>query len=162
MPNSLRKSQEVQASFFTTFSRNLHGDLIKKTEKPSTSIFELWILIPSHDLLWKDIFLLPRSASLGSKIRELQYKVLNRILYTNKSLFKMGIVASPLSTFCQTSEESLAQIYTLCNINCFLTLCTWKTYDGCNWCSILILQPPCCSLFNRDFDIFYQYILAWM
>ena len=62
-------------------------------------------LIPSHDLLWKDVFLLPRIASPDSKIREL--KVLNRILYANKAFFNIGIVDSPLSTFCQTFEESL-------------------------------------------------------
>ena len=61
----------------------------------------------SVQLLWKDIFLLPRSASVDSKMREFQCKVLKRILYANKALFEMGIVDSPLCTFCQTSEEFL-------------------------------------------------------
>ena len=104
---SLSKSNVVQDSIFPTCSRNLYWEVIKKTEKPSTSIFEYEHLFPSHGSPWKDIFQIPRSFSLDSKIRKLQYKVLNRMLYANKPLFKMGIVDSPLCSFCQASEESL-------------------------------------------------------
>ncbi len=40
-----------------------------------------------------------------------QYKILNRILYTNKSLYKMKIASSRFCTFCHTSEESLEHLF---------------------------------------------------
>ena len=66
----------------------------------------------------------------------------------------MGIVDSPLSTFCQTSEGSIDQIYTPCNINCFLTFCSWKTYDAWNWCSINFAATVVLFIQQR-----YQYYL---
>ena len=75
-----------------------------------------------HDLPRKDIYLLPRSVTLDSKMREFQYKVLSRILYANKALHKMGIVNLPACTFCQVSDESLEHLF-LHRIKCFLAFC---------------------------------------
>ena len=71
----------------------------------------------THDLPWKDIYLLSRSVTLDSKMREFQYKVLSRILYANKALHKMGIVNSPACTFCQVSDESLEHLFLHCPIS---------------------------------------------
>ena len=94
---------------------------------PSLNVtrFEQWLvsklkyeqLFPTHDLPWKDIYLLPRSVTLDSKMREFQYKVLSRILYTNKVLHKMGIVNSPACTFCHVSDESLEHLFLHCPIS---------------------------------------------
>ena len=72
--------------------------------------------------------LLPRSASRDSKIREFQYKVLNRILYANEALLKMGIADSRLCTFCQISKESaLEHLFIHCPISSafWLSLIEW-------------------------------------
>ena len=58
---------------------------------------------------------LPRRATLDSKTREFQYKLLHRIVYTNKSLSKMGLVPSPMCSFCEKSEESLEHLFIYCD-----------------------------------------------
>ena len=75
MPGTLPEAHESQDSIFPSCSRYLYWQLIKKIEKPPISISKYELLFPLHDLSWKDIYLLPRRASLDSKIREFQYKV---------------------------------------------------------------------------------------
>ena len=62
-----------------------------------------------NSLDWETIYLIPHVVTIDTNTRIFQYKILNRILYTNKSLYKMKIVSSPLCTFCHTSEESLSE-----------------------------------------------------
>ena len=50
-------------------------------------------------LEWKKIFALPFKTTLHTKLREFQFKILNRILFTNSLLFKIGKVDSPLLLF---------------------------------------------------------------
>ena len=131
MPSTLPEAHELQYSIFPSCSRNLYWQLIKKIEKPPISISKYELLFPLHDLSWKDIYLLRRRASLDSKIREFQYKVLNRILYVNKTLYKIGIASSPLCTFCQISEESLEHLFIHCPISSafWLSVVEWlKNY----------------------------------
>ena len=68
-----------------------------------------------HDLQWEQVYLLPRKATLVSKTREFQYKLLHRIIYANKSLFKMGLVPSPMCSFCKKLEESLEHLFIYCD-----------------------------------------------
>ena len=131
MPSTLPEAHESQNSIFPSCSRYLYWQLIKKIEKPPISISKYELLFPLHDLSWKDIYVLPRRASLDSKIREFQYKVLNRILYVNKALYKIGIASSPLCTFCQISEESLGHLFIHCPISSafWLSVVEWlKNY----------------------------------
>ena len=46
-------------------------------------------------------YLLPIRATLSTKLLESQYKILNRILYTNDMLFKFKKIESPLCYFCE-------------------------------------------------------------
>ena len=79
MPNNLPKANESRYFIFPACSKNVFWELIKNIEKPPVSIAKYEQLFPSHDLSWEDIYLLPRNASLDSKMREFQYKTLNRI-----------------------------------------------------------------------------------
>ena len=59
---------------------------------------------------WEKIYLLPSKGTLHTRLREFQYKILNRILYTNEMLFKMKKFDSPWCYFCgaeqlETSEH---------------------------------------------------------
>ena len=114
MPNNLLRNNEYHDNTFPTSSKEVYWDLIRKTEKPPVSKSKYEQLFPTHDLPWKDIYLLPRSVTLDSKLREFQYKVLSRILYANNALHRMGIVNSTACTFCQVSDESLEHLFLLC------------------------------------------------
>jgi len=52
----------------------------------------------TFQLDWEKIYLLPFKTTLHTK-KEFQYKILNRILYTNDMLFKFKKVDSPLCYF---------------------------------------------------------------
>ena len=75
------------------------------------------------NLDWDAIYLIPHAVTLDTKTRIFQYKLIYRILYTNKSLYKMKMVDSPLCTFCQTSEESLEHLFSHCNFS----LAFWRS-----------------------------------
>ena len=77
------------------------------------------ILLISVQLLWKDIFLLPRSASLNSKIREFQYKVLKRILMQINLSLNWELLIHHCVLFVKHRRNPSSMNWTLSNINCF-------------------------------------------
>ena len=104
MPNNPPRNNKCHDNTFPTSSKEVYLDLIRKIEKPPVSKSKYEQLFLTHALPWKDIYLLPRRATLDSEMREFRYKVLSRILYSNKALHRMGIVNSPACTFCQISD----------------------------------------------------------
>jgi len=62
---------------------------------------------------WEKIYLLPFKTNLHTKLREFQYKILNRILYTNDMLFKFKEVDSPLCYFFGKELETLEHLFFL-------------------------------------------------
>ena len=62
---------------------------------------------------WEKIYLLPSKVTLHTRLREFQYKTLNRILYTNEMFFK--IVHSLLWYFCGTESETLEHFFFYCS-----------------------------------------------
>ena len=61
---------------------------------------------------WEKIYILPSKVTLRTRLREFQYKTLNRILYTNEMFFK--IVDSLLTYFCGTESETLEHFFFYC------------------------------------------------
>ena len=103
------------------------GILLIKSNLPPTSQRKYEETFPTVHLVWQKIYLLPRSVTLDSITREFQDKFLNRIIYTSKALYKMGIVSSPTCTFCCKSEESLEHLFIHCEIfrNFWLSVTIW-------------------------------------
>ena len=64
------------------------------------------------------IYSLPSKVTLHTKLREFQYKVLNRILYTNEMLFKIKKVDSPRGYFCGTEIETGEHFFFYCSKVC--------------------------------------------
>ena len=54
--------------------------------------------------------------TLDTNLRVFQYKLLNRIIFTNDKLFKFKLVDSPFCTCCKTNEESLEHLLFFCKI----------------------------------------------
>ena len=80
-------------------------------------------LFSTCNLDWDSIYLIPHLVTLDTKTRTFQYKVLNQIIFTNKTPYKMRLVDSPLCTFCKISDESLEHL--LCS--CEFTIASWKS-----------------------------------
>ena len=57
-------------------------------------------MLPDSELVWNKIYSLPFQVASDTKTRDFQYKLLNRILFTNAKLSKLKLVESPLCSFC--------------------------------------------------------------
>ena len=55
---------------------------------------------------------MPFRATLDTKSREFQYKLLNRCLVTNAVLFKVGLASTRACSFCGDMDESLEHLIT--------------------------------------------------
>ena len=67
----------------------------------------------SNDEL-KNIFLRIKSAVVGGKLREFQYKLVHRALYTKEHLFKFGFVNDNLCSFCKNEIETYSHLFWEC------------------------------------------------
>jgi hypothetical protein len=63
---------------------------------------------------WKFVFTLPAKSCLDTKTREFQFKILHRIVFTKKLLFKIGKTASPLCSFCSKYDETIEHLFLDC------------------------------------------------
>ena len=71
-------------------------------------------VLPDSELVWKKIYSLPFQVALDTYTRDFQYKILNRILFTNAKLSKLKLVESPLCTFCGKDEETPEHLFVFC------------------------------------------------
>ena len=67
-----------------------------------------------YDFNWKLIYRIPRIATLETKIRIFQYKLLNNVLYLNKKLFQFGIISQSKCSFCELYDETPHHIFYEC------------------------------------------------
>ena len=69
----------------------------------------------SQDIeIWNKIFTIPFKATVETKLREFQYKVLHRFLPTRKFLFKIKLIDTDKCTFCGTEVEDLTHLFFNC------------------------------------------------
>ena len=80
---------------------------VKATQPTATTRYETCFNTEFFKLDWKKIYVLPFKTTQSTKLHEFQYKVLNRIVYTNHLLHKIGKVILPLCYFCQSEIETL-------------------------------------------------------
>ena len=67
-----------------------------------------------YDFNWKLIYRIPRNATLETKIRILQYNLLNNVLYLNKNLFQFGIISQSKCSFCEVYDETPHHVFYEC------------------------------------------------
>ena len=104
-------------------SKSVYKELIEKCKIPPTAQSKYnSIYCDEATLDWKEIYLLPGRVSIDTYSRSFQYKILNRILYTNSTLFKMKLVSSPKCSFCQVHDESLEHL----PVHCKFTQIFWS------------------------------------
>ena len=64
-----------------------------------------------YDFKWKLIYRISRVATLETKIRIFQHKLLNNVLYLNKKLFQFGITSQFKCSFCELYDETPDHIF---------------------------------------------------
>ena len=106
------KDQEV--SIDEAASKEIYGEILSKYETTPTAQAKYTEQYSNVGLEWKEIYNLPFKVLKDTKSREFQYKILHRYLTTNAFLHKIGLIASPLCTFCDAERESLEQLLIPC------------------------------------------------
>ena len=66
---------------------------------------------------WKRVYLLSFRTTLETKLREFQFKILNRIVFTNEKRFRFDMAESDKCAFCQTEVESIEHLLFSCKIS---------------------------------------------
>ena len=73
---------------------------------------------PTAQLRYNEIrnknYNLPFQVALDTYTRDFQYKILNRILFTNSKFFKLKLVESTLCSFCDKNKETLEHLFVFC------------------------------------------------
>ena len=106
-----RQREYKKFSYFWPLHCKKFSSLNKLTSK---GLFrESFLNIP---VILKEIYFLIRSTTLDTKARMLQYKVLNNILYADRSLFKFGKVSSTRCSFCKLHNETIIHLLPGCLI----------------------------------------------
>ena len=99
----------------TAASKIVYKEIRNRTITPPTAQLKFNTKFVDDVLEWKEIYSLPFRATLDTKSREFQYKLLNRCLVTNAFLFKVGLESTPTCSFCGDMEESLEHLITSCH-----------------------------------------------
>ena len=73
----------------------------------------------------QQVFLLPHKVALEPYVRAFQYKVLNRILYTNEKLHKIGFTPHKDCTFCKSESETLTHLL----YHCPFSIAFWRDFE---------------------------------
>ena len=105
-----------KVNFQTLKSKSLYDSFVSKISSMPTAQkkYDEAFSMHTSQLDWGKIYLLPFKTTLDTKLREFQYKILNRILYTNKMLFTFKKVDSPLCDFCEKELETIEHLFFHC------------------------------------------------
>lgn len=109
LANILTKDQRGSRTLYDIFMSEINCE--KKYElkwKISLNIDE--------NICWKQIYISNHEFSRESRLLWFQYRVVHRILATNKLLHNIKLVRNPLCTFCQQEIESLEHLFYYCEL----------------------------------------------
>ena len=85
---------------------------------------------------WEEIYTLTRKITIDSFSRILLYKILNSILYVNKSLYRMKFLDSPLCCLCNAEDETIIHLIS----KCLVTINLWRNIQS--WANSVGLSLP--------------------
>ena len=134
-------------------SKLLYKEFCSHRTTPPTAQVKLEDKYPNCSCNWQKIYFLALSVTLDTKLGAFQYKLLNRIVFTNDKLFRFNIVESPLCMFCTVDEESLQHLLFFCEVTelfweeilSWLACCSDEAFD-------FSVTEILFGKFNRDND----------
>ena len=92
-------------------SKSLYNALKMAKQTPPSAQKRFQDQFPDVQFHWNDIYSFSFKVSLETKIRELQYKVLDNIVFTDEKFFKMKKTDLPQCTFCKNEIEPLEHLF---------------------------------------------------
>ena len=110
----------------TKKSRDYYSLLISIKAKVPNAITFLHRDFKLSEKELQQVFLLPHKVALEPYVRAFQYKVLNRILYTNEKLHKIGFTPHKDCTFCKSESETLTHLL----YHCPFSIAFWRDFEA--------------------------------
>ena len=98
-------------------SKHIYRSFLAKKQTTPTAKEKLSAKYHHLTIDWKRVYLLSFRTTLETKLREFQFKILNRIVVTNEKLFRFGMAESDKCSFCQTEVESIEHLIFSCKIS---------------------------------------------
>ena len=97
-------------------TKSLYENFVSKISSKATAQkrYDERFNTQTFQLDWEKIYLLPFNTTLDNKLREFQYKILHRILYTNEMLFRFKKVDSPSCDRCGIELETVEHLFFSC------------------------------------------------
>ena len=130
-------------------SKSIYGELISGLVTPPTAQLRYNERFDNVCLEWEQIYSLPFKVALDTKLREFQYKVLNRYLVTNTFLKKIGKIDSSACSFCGVNDESLEHLF----VTCLFTATLWeKLVIWCNNINIKVRSLSAADIIFGDWQ----------
>ena len=100
-------------------SKHIYRSFLAKKQTTPTAKNREKLSAKYHRLTidWKRVYLLSFRTTLETKLREFQFKMLNRIVFTNEKLFRFDMAESDKCAFCQTEVEFMEHLLFFCKIS---------------------------------------------
>lgn len=98
-------------------AKELNRFFMKSIFQPPTSQSTILTSMNAITLPWKKIYCLPYLTSVDSYSRMFQFKILHNILFLNKKLHRIGLVDSPLCSYCAQDDETFQHLFLDCSFS---------------------------------------------
>ena len=98
-------------------SKHIYRSFLANKQTTPTAKEKLSVKYHHLTIDWKRVYLLPFRTTLETKLREFQFKILNRIVFTNEKRFRFDMAESDKCAFCQTEVESIEHLLFSCKIS---------------------------------------------
>ena len=109
--NNLGSTDLSRRVFLPASSRRIYWNLVGNIKKKPTAESKYEDLFSMHSLQWEQVYLLPRIATLVSKTREFQYKLLHKLYKQTRVSLKWVWCRHLCAPFVKKLEESLEHLF---------------------------------------------------
>jgi len=101
----------------TCKSKIFYNKLLSKVSVVTKAKIKYTRMFNIQEERWKNIYLLPRKTVISNKVKDFQYKILQRYLCTNVLLHKIGIKQDSKCSLCNIHEETIEHLLYHCGIS---------------------------------------------
>ena len=110
---------DILISILDASSKHIYRSFLAKKQTTPTAKDREKLSAKYHRLTidWKRVYLLSVPTTLETKLTKFQFKILNRIVFTNEKLFRFDMAESDKCAFCQTEAESIEHLLFSCKIS---------------------------------------------
>ena len=110
---------DILISILDASSKHIYRSFLAKKQTTFTAKDREKLSAKYHRVTigWKRVYLLSFRATLETKLKEFQFKILNRIVFTNEKRSRFGMAESDKCAFSQTEVESIEHLHFSCKIS---------------------------------------------